>query len=904
MESRKSVFAHDGQLLWIDDCPPCNTYAYFRSYLKIDSSVSNAYFRIYAKDIYELQVNEEFIGAGPCTSAPPLLYYDEWDITAKVHHGVNLFAVKIHHGGHFSSKEFSFGGLICELEIITHSGKHFFLTKPENWICGLSEAYTSDFSKNVGCVGFSERYCLDKDESLWATYGFDDSKFYNPVKGGNISKSYWQKRTIPYFTLKTKSPLVIKKEGNFVIADFGEITSGRVFIKGHSRRSGEIKISYIEAFQLGWAFSEGKDEMYSDLLTKADGQFQWKSFNKRSFRYLKIFADDCTIESIYVESYSYPLKSIGSFQCSDPMLNRLWTICEKTLRVCIDDLYNDCPHRDKSQWMDSFVSSRAALGLYGLKEMTAKAIAQHGFCSLKNGKLMSPSICGESLLPDYALVYIHFVLWHFHVTGDLTALENLFPGILEIMVFFKKFQDSDGLLVDVDKHEGFVYLDNTFELNKKGKSAALNALYMGGAKAACEIAQHLDKVDVANKFRYLFLKLQQSFQKTFKHPEIENCFVDAAPIVKKEYLNINFSCEFGKWHGSGARARTFIYVDCDANLNFEYAVYGGIRIIFDDIKWDIPKSPSWSEQPMYTPATLSLTLKEGWNEIVFEVEANPLNWDFYFRGADNQMPQISATCSFGDINSFIVEEIEWYNGKNIDNEKYIIASLWTTPVLSQSTHGYIGFCKVNEKTESNREMLSQTIPPNGYTRNYLSLRVPFFCRETKEKNELENWILPCNTPWPAFFYISSLFKCDMEYEALAWIRMAWGKMLEMDAVNCWEEWGDRSSLCHAWGASPAYFFHHEILGVKHEWLWQGIIVIKPNLLDLNHASGTVAIGDDSKNGVSISLKKNGDYTIVEIDVATKQRICLDTSKLHNPRVKSKAKLNLVSQKELAAIYDC
>lgn len=883
----ESVFGRDTCLFWAEnDCTSQNVYVYFRGKIRIGEPLIPSFFRIYAKDIYELYLNGHFIGVGPCVSAPPLLYYDEWDMHGKLVKGENIFAIKIHYGGHISPNDFQFSGLICEFVRTVDGSKQHLMNRPDDWLCGIFQEYSVDSPKNVGCVGFSEHYSLNGNEHNWHSMDFDGTALKPSVPTRSIPASYWRKRPIPYFKIKTRIPLSIKRVDEEIIVDFGEMVFGRPRIEG--RCNFFVKICYLEDPSSGWAMSEGRREMYSDILTTSRPvSFKWQSFNKRAFRYLSISGGDCDAESIAVDSYDYPLRDIGSFQCSDHGMNHLWEVCDKTLRVCIDDIYNDCPHRDKAQWMDSFMTSRAALSLYGLRALTEKCLDQHGIGSLKDGKLMSPSIGDGSLLQDYALIYVQFVLWHFHVTGDLAVLERLFPGVLEIMVFFKKFQDTDSLLKDVDKNEGFVYLDNTFELNKKGESAAINALYFGAAKAVSEMARHLGKTSLDAEYGELALRTRIAFIKTFNHPSIKGCFVDAAPTIQKDYLNINFSCELGKWAGAGARARTFVHADLDCTINLECAVYAGLVVVCGDRRIDLPKSPSWAGSPIYFPSSFSLFIKKGWNELVFEVESNPLNWDLFIRGANSVLPPLSASCSFDDRNSFLVEEIEWISKKSLEAEKKVSARLWTTPVISQSTHGYIGFCEVNGSLDLNRAMLRQVLPENGYTRNYLSIRVPFFCREAKSHLELEKWILPCNTPWSAFFFLSSLFNCGLGREALEWIRMAWGKMLKMGAVNCWEEWSNHASLCHAWGAMPAYFMHHEILGVKHESLWEGAVIIKPDLMGLEWANGTVAIGSDGDESVRVSLSYDGYRTLVDLEVPSHYEMRLDMSMLHNPVVNLK-----------------
>jgi hypothetical protein len=74
MTTYASLFQHDAQLMWTPEVSDTTTniYVYFRSRLQLDSIDGSSILRIYAKDIYELYANEQFIGMGPYRSAPPM----------------------------------------------------------------------------------------------------------------------------------------------------------------------------------------------------------------------------------------------------------------------------------------------------------------------------------------------------------------------------------------------------------------------------------------------------------------------------------------------------------------------------------------------------------------------------------------------------------------------------------------------------------------------------------------------------------------------------------------------------------------------------------------------------------------------------------------------------------------
>lgn len=64
--------------------------------------------------------------------------------------------------------------------------------------------------------------------------------------------------------------------------------------------------------------------------------------------------------------------------------------------------------------------------------------------------------------------------------------------------------------------------------------------------------------------------------------------------------------------------------------------------------------------------------------------------------------------------------------------------------------------------------------PAAFLPPYAGIRVPAFSEITADPEKLAEWIMPCNTPWSAFFFLSALFELGESRAALDWIRMAWG----------------------------------------------------------------------------------------------------------------------------------
>lgn len=809
-----------------------NRYVYFRAVFPADAELA-----IYATDFYELWNNGRLLAYGPAKSGEPLLYFDRFRLSGSENH----VAVKVH--GRKRPPE-----LWCECP-----------GTPVSWRAKCSTAYDAESPYTIGEAGFTEYYDLDRGEEDWLLPEFDDRGWLPPVAGRTICEDHLLPRPIPYQAERKRKPLRIVRRDSEILADFGEMVYGRLELGGVKRAGSELRIDYIEDLAHGWAQAENRRAMYSDKLSGQTSAFHWKSFGKRGFRYLAL--NSVSEAEITVWEYGYPVRGAGSFRSSDPRLNRLWDISERTLRLCMDDIFNDCPHRDQAQWMDAFVSSKAALSVFGVTDLTRKSILQHAVCSFVDGKLLSPSICGWSFMPDYAMVQILFIRWYLRVSGDTQLLAGLWNNCVHGVAYMDHYRQSDGLLADVSG----AYLDNAFELCRLGKSAAMNSLYYAALEAMADLAGILGKTAEADSYRNEAAQIAEAFHAIFDLPGGGGTLRDSSARPERGYFNYNFSCEFGgKYQGKIARAEFTVCEPADRTVTLFSGAFGPYRVFCngEPVVTD-SRAADWSRPlPAYAPAETGIRLQKGVNRIVFEADCNFLNWDLFFAAE-------GVAWGEGEL-----AEFDPATGKILTGPLRRAPRPWTPPHLSQATHGYAAYAGL-----IGREALRATLR-DEYPRNYVSVRVPLFSTETADPEKLKDWVLPPNTPWTMFYFLSGLFENGLEDDALSLLRRAWGVMLDRNAENTWEEWNCNSSLCHAWGASPCWFLHREILGVRHEFLSRGEVPVRPNLFDLDYAHGRVMLGSDE--WIDIKLRREGKQTRVRLLPHTARSVRLDCSRLPSP----------------------
>lgn len=795
------------------DCTPGSFIAYQADVVL--PAGKQAILRFCAASPASIYLNGEFLHFGPCRSKLPILYYDEIVLCC---------------GGKLEIKqclEINLEpGIILEVEYPDGS---FALQSPDNLAVRRMTEYAAG-GRNFG-TGFRESLSLRPLTPQ-----------FQPAVAGTVKipPGNFRPRPVPYFTGQPQLPLARIEEAPGVYTfDFGTMVLGFCEISGNA--FGAVTLEYIEARQGGWISPRSTDVMYTDDLRDANGPFHCRLLHKRAFRHVRVRgATACP--DLRVIGYNYPLTPIGSFKSSDPMLNRLAEISADTLAVCMDDIYNDCPHRDQAQWMDALAAARIALGQGGVTDLTKKCIEQYTLCSLRDGKVVSPSITGVTSFVDYTLLLFRFVEWYYRCTGDRGLTDELYSPLATILAGFQQYERGDRLL-DYPRLPGsIVYLDNTFELPKNGVSTALNALYAGALMSLANLAEVTGRRREASRWRTRAKQVQTALQTSCKHPSVAGCFRDNLKYRRQTFYLVNFSCELEHWSGHTGLLEFSLDAGETKKITLVYAAYAGVRLLLNgEPVLDDRQAATWQDQPVYQARRRQLSLRPGRNHLRFEVDANELNWELFFRFTGKVTPQNTTVAEFSPA-----------TGEILTMPKSLRLRHWRPPTLSQSTQAYAAFADISPPGASLGQMLRKSLVKD-YSRTYLSVRVPYFCTEAQADREEKPWILPANTPWSTFFLLDGLFENNCEEQALALIRHHWGPMLKAGAVNTWEEWGDRSSLCHAWGAVPLYYFMRNILGIRHDTWHKGYIEIRPQLFDLTFAQGSVALADGGR--VNLSLKR-------------------------------------------------
>ncbi|MGH9599623.1 MAG: alpha-L-rhamnosidase C-terminal domain-containing protein [Terracidiphilus sp.] len=134
-----------------------------------------------------------------------------------------------------------------------------------------------------------------------------------------------------------------------LLLDFGREVAGRLLIESACDCTAQVLLSYGES---GSEALSGENYLGTNLLrVPPHGVARGP---KSGFRYAWLRfvggAPQTAFRAIRLEGIAYPVRYEGSFESSDPYLNRIWNTAAYTAHLCMGDGVWDAPKRDRGWW--------------------------------------------------------------------------------------------------------------------------------------------------------------------------------------------------------------------------------------------------------------------------------------------------------------------------------------------------------------------------------------------------------------------------------------------------------------------------------------------------------------------------------------------------------------------------
>ena len=528
-----------------------------------------------ALGIYELHLNGQRVGdayfAPGWTDYHQRAYYNTYDVTPLVKRGANALGAWVADGwysgyigfglltgiGTEAIGRYTYGktpALMAQLEIEYTDGSRETVVTDASWkVTGKGPVQEADLL-------MGESYDAQREMPGWATAGFDDSQWEAAIRAegnGPVKAKFYEFRN----PVDGKGP---KIEGREVDLGFKRPPKLEAFPGVPVRATEEIKpvgitspTNGVHIFNLGQNFA-GVARLkvkgpagtrvrlrYGEML-HPDGQLMTENLRKARATDYYVLRGDPAGETYmprftfhgfqYVELTGYPgepgLDAItgvvlhsdtpltSGFECSDPMVNRLFKNVVWTQRANFVDLPTDCPQRDERFGWTGDAQAYIGTAVYNAD---VGAFYSKWLRELMESQRPSGTFPGYAPFPfqhgwDFgtawcdAAVICPWTVWKAY--GDTRIIERCWEP-MKRFIAWRKGASKDYLGVAHGNNWG-----DWLSVNEKTPLGYIDtAFFAYSTKLVAEMAQAIGKTRDASEYRDLFEKIKAAFNRKYVKPD-------------------------------------------------------------------------------------------------------------------------------------------------------------------------------------------------------------------------------------------------------------------------------------------------------------------------------------------------------------------------------------------------
>ena len=419
--------------IWIKGAREEDSYAEFKREFSV-SKRETVTLKISTDSIFAAYVNGSLAGFSGCADYPHYKLYDEYDISALCEEKNELYVIVWYHGRD------------TQTYINSDPGLWFEVCEGENPIA-VSDTDTVG-RKNIN---FKNGYCKLITHQLGFSYYYDNTvenreEYKKTVK---IDKMQPTKRPQRSLVLEGRVPVTYENRGDCILVDMGREVAGYAELDFESPCEQELLITFGEHLETGKVLRLVGGRDFSFEFKAKKGKNKWFiPLRRLACRYFEVYFKEPIIpDYIGMQHVYYPVTEREK-HFSDPLLQSIYDVSVRTLRLCMHEHYEDCPWREQA--------------LYALDSRNQMLFGYHAFLETEyprsNLLLINQGLRPDGLLticfpagkdapiPFFSLAFILEVCEYAKNTGDLSILEDTKETVKTIINTFESRIGECGLI--------------------------------------------------------------------------------------------------------------------------------------------------------------------------------------------------------------------------------------------------------------------------------------------------------------------------------------------------------------------------------------------------------------------------------------------------------------------------
>lgn len=343
----------------------------FRKSFIVAKKIKTALLFVTGLGQYDLTINGT--KTGTAFMAPGWTYFDKtvlynsFDVTQQLMNGKNAIGVIVGNGFYNINREryfkivaaFGMPTIICRLKIMYQDGSTEDIVSDASW-------KTSPSPITYSSIYGGEDYDARLEQKDWNTALFKDTAWMpallvKPPLGKLLPEQDYPVTIMDSFTVKK----VWHPASNIYMYDFGQNVSGIVRLKLKGRKGQTVKLIPAELINKNELSNQNASggPYYFTYTLKSDTDEVWQAkFTYYGFRYVQV---EGAVPDTAANNLSLPVitqltslhtrnanPASGSFECSNPLFNRIYTLINWAIKSNMQSVITDCPHREKLSWLE------------------------------------------------------------------------------------------------------------------------------------------------------------------------------------------------------------------------------------------------------------------------------------------------------------------------------------------------------------------------------------------------------------------------------------------------------------------------------------------------------------------------------------------------------------------------